>query len=48
MHKYVAILALVVGYILSPLSLWNDAFVNIPLSIAIAYMVELLVPGVFQ
>jgi hypothetical protein len=30
-------LILVVGWLLSPLSFWNDAFVNIPLACAIAY-----------
>ncbi|BEP18551.1 hypothetical protein PYJP_19030 [Pyrofollis japonicus] len=29
-----------IGYILSPLSWWNDAIVNIPLSLAIAYLLN--------
>lgn len=38
-----SILALI-GYILSPLSWWNDAFVNIPLSYAIACVLVLFLP----
>jgi len=30
----------VLGYLLSPLSWWNDAFVNIPLAVAIALILE--------
>ncbi len=31
-----------VGYILSPLTWWNDVFVNIPLAYAMAYLLTLL------
>src|SRR5579871_3379486 len=38
-----------VGYMLSPLSWWNDAFVNVPLALAFAWIVTLLykisIPG---
>jgi hypothetical protein len=38
-----------IGYMLSPLSWWNDAFVNVPLALAFAWIVELFyklsVPG---
>ena len=34
--------AAVVGYVLSPLSWWNDALVNIPLSLAAAALLERL------
>jgi len=30
----------VVGYLLSPLSWWNDAFVNLPLAVAFAWVVS--------
>lgn len=30
-----------IGYMLSPLSWWNDAFVNVPLALAFAWIVEL-------
>ena len=30
----------VVGYMLSPLSWWNDAFVNVPLALAFAWVVS--------
>ncbi len=33
------------GYILSPLSFWNDAFVNIPLAYAAALIASMLVGG---
>ncbi|KSW11373.1 hypothetical protein CF15_00460 [Pyrodictium occultum] len=32
----------VVGYILSPLSWWNDAFVNVPIALAVAWVLERL------
>ncbi len=37
-----------VGYVLSPLSFWNDAFVNIPIAYAAAIIASLLAgPSVF-
>ncbi len=37
-----------VGYLLSPLTFWNDAFVNIPIAYAIAYLASLaLGPAMF-
>jgi len=30
-----------IGFMLSPLSWWNDAFVNLPLAVAFAWMVSL-------
>lgn len=38
----------VVGFMLSPLSWWNDAFVNLPLAIAFAWLVTLIVPLVWK
>jgi len=38
----IRIIVATVGYILSPLSPWNDAFVNVPLSILIAYILSSL------
>ena len=37
----------VVGYMLSPLSWWNDLFVNIPLAIAFAWVVSLVYKPAF-
>lgn len=34
----------IIGYILSPASWWNDAFVNIPLAYLIAWLVSRLFP----
>ncbi|HKW30268.1 MAG TPA: hypothetical protein VJT54_13105 [Verrucomicrobiae bacterium] len=36
-----------IGYLLSPLSWWNDAFVNIPLALLFAWLVSFLYPPVF-
>jgi hypothetical protein len=37
----------VVGFLLSPLSWWNDLFVNIPLALAGAWLVGLVWPAAF-
>ncbi len=37
----------VLGYILSPLSFWNDMLVNIPLSYGFAYLFSFLVKNIF-
>jgi len=37
----------VVGYMLSPLSWWNDAFVNLPLALAFAWPISLFYPRAF-
>lgn len=37
-----------IGYILSPLSWWNDVFVNLPLAWLIGNAVNLFVPGSFE
>ncbi len=34
----------VLGYMLSPLSWWNDAFVNLPLALAFAWLVSAFFP----
>ncbi len=36
-----------IGYILSPLSWWNDLFVNIPISYVVASIVSYFYPGIF-
>ena len=36
-----------VGFMLSPLSWWNDLFVNIPLALAFAWLVSLFWPSVY-
>src|ERR1043166_8178761 len=38
----------VIGFMLSPLSWWNDLFVNVPLAIAFAWLVSLVYPRVFE
>ena len=37
----------IAGYLLSPLSWWNDLFINIPLAYLFAYLVGLVIPGFF-
>ena len=37
----------IVGYLLSPLSWWNDLYLNIPLSYAFAWLVSLLYAPAF-
>ena len=39
-RRLIGLILAVIGYILSPLSWWNDGFVNIPLSIATAYVLN--------
>jgi hypothetical protein len=36
-----------VGFLLSPLSWWNDLVVNIPLALAFAWLLSLLFPAAF-
>jgi len=36
-----------VGFMLSPLSWWNDLFVNVPLALAFAWLVSWFSPSVF-
>ena len=36
-----------IGYLLSPLSWWNDAFVNIPLALLFAWLASFLYPPGF-
>ena len=36
-----------IGFMRSPLSWWNDLFVNIPLALALAWLVSLFWPAVF-
>ena len=37
-----------VGYMLSPLSWWNDMFVNVPLAVGFAWVVTVLYPPFFK
>lgn len=39
-RRLIGLVLAVIGYILSPLSWWNDGFVNIPLSLATAYVLS--------
>jgi hypothetical protein len=36
-----------IGFLLSPLSWWNDLFVNVPLALALAWVVSLFWPAAF-
>ncbi len=36
-----------IGYLLSPLSWWNDAFINIPLALVLAWLVSFLYQPAF-
>ncbi len=38
----------VIGFLLSPLSRWNDAFVNLPLALALAWVVALFYKPAFE
>jgi hypothetical protein len=38
----------VVGFMLSPLSWWNDLFVNVPLALAFAWVISLLYKPAFS
>jgi hypothetical protein len=38
----------VIGYMLSPLSLWNDMFVNVPLALLFAWLVSLVYRPAFE
>src|SRR6516225_1867491 len=38
----------VIGYMLSPLSWWNDLFVNVPLALAFAWVISLFYKGAFM
>ncbi len=37
----------IIGYLLSPLSWWNDAFLNIPIALVLAKITSLFVPVSF-
>jgi hypothetical protein len=38
----------VIGFVLSPLSWWNDLFVNVPLALAFAWLVSYFHPPAFK
>ncbi len=37
-----------IGFLLSPLSWWNDLFINIPLALGFAWLVALVWPAAFE
>jgi hypothetical protein len=37
-----------IGFMLSPLSWWNDLFVNVPLAVGLAWLVTLAFPSAFK
>ncbi|MCX7756709.1 MAG: hypothetical protein N2166_00080 [candidate division WOR-3 bacterium] len=46
-NNKIALIILTVGYILSPLSWWNDAFINLPIAYLIATTIALIAPKLF-
>lgn len=38
----------IIGFLLSPLSWWNDLFINVPLALGFAWLVALLWPAAFE
>jgi mannose/fructose/N-acetylgalactosamine-specific phosphotransferase system component IIC len=38
----------IIGFLLSPLSWWNDLFINVPLALGFAWLVGLLWPAAFE
>ena len=46
-HRVFDTLLATIGYILSPLSWWNDLFVNVPLSYAFSYPFTLIQESLF-
>ncbi len=46
-RKFHGSLLAFIGYLLSPLSWWNDAFVNLPLAVAFGWVVSLFYPPAF-
>jgi len=37
-----------IGYLLSPLSWWNDAFINLPLAFVFGWIISLFYPKAFE
>ena len=46
-RKFHGSLLALIGFLLSPLSWWNDAFVNLPLAVAFGWVVSLFYPPAF-
>jgi UPF0716 family protein affecting phage T7 exclusion len=46
-HKLQGGTLVFIGFLLSPLSWWNDLFVNVPLALGFAWLVSLLYPPAF-
>lgn len=48
MHKKIgASIVAIIGYLLSPLSWWNDLLINLPLAYGFAYLCSLLNKNIF-
>lgn len=47
-QKIAGSLLALVGFMLSPLSWWNDLLINIPLALAFAWAISLVYPAAFQ
>lgn len=47
-RKFTGGLVAFIGYMLSPLSWWNDLFVNVPLALAFAWIVSLFYKPAFS
>jgi hypothetical protein len=46
-RKFTGGVLAILGFMLSPLSWWNDLFVNVPLALAFAWLVSLCYPPAF-
>lgn len=46
-RKFAGSTLIFIGFMLSPLSWWNDLFVNVPLALAFAWIISLFWPAAF-
>jgi hypothetical protein len=47
-RKFTGGILVLIGFVLSPLSWWNDLFVNVPLALAFAWLVSLAYKPAFE
>jgi cell shape-determining protein MreD len=46
-HKIISGITVTIGYLLSPLSWWNDLFINIPIAYGFAFLFSLISKNLF-
>ncbi len=46
--RWWSVVVMTAGFLLSPLTWWNDIFINLPLAIALAWPLRWLWPGLFE